>query len=104
MKTSLSTTSDRVSVIKALAHPTRLRIIEFLSAGPRCVSAIQAEVGSDISTISKHLSLMRRAGWVSCEKRGLHISYHIACNCLEDFLRCVDTLARNGESHETTCC
>lgn len=104
MQDSSSITLDRVSVIKALAHPTRLRIIEFLSSGPRCVSAIQAEVGSDLSTVSKHLSLMREAGWVSCEKRGLQIYYEIACTCLEDFLRCVDTLARETESDGEVCC
>lgn len=104
MNLTSSSTSDRVSVIKALAHPTRLRIIEFLSAGPRCVSAIQAEVGSDISTVSKHLSLMREAGWVSCEKRGLQIYYEIACTCLEDFLRCVDTLAGDVEGNKERCC
>lgn len=104
MKVLSSTTPDRVSVIKALAHPTRLRIIEFLSGGPRCVSAIQAEVGSDMSTVSKHLRLMRAAGWVRCEKRGLQIDYAIACTCLEDFLRCVDTLANDDEGHDGNCC
>lgn len=95
---------DRVAVIKALAHPTRLRITEVLSEAPRCVSAIQALVGGDISTVSKHLSLMREAGWVSCEKDGLHIRYQIACGCLEEFLRCVDSLAQEGSCDEGTGC
>lgn len=83
----------RVSVIKALAHPTRLAIAEALSRGPLCVGELQARVGGDLSTVSKHLSLMREAGWLACEKRGLHVHYFLACDCLDQFLHCVDTLA-----------
>ncbi len=87
-------------MIKALAHPTRLHIAEILSDGPVCVSDIQAKAGSDLSTISKHLSIMRDAGWLSSQKQGLHIFYSLSCSCLDDFLRCVDTLASNPNS----CC
>ena len=87
---------SRVSVIKALAHPTRLQLAEALRGeGVCCVSELQAKVGGDLSTVSKHLSLMRDAGWVKSEKRGLHIHYSLACDCLEEFLRCVDELAAN---------
>ena len=82
----------RVSAIKALAHPTRLRIAEALAAGPLCVSEIHALTEADLSTVSKHLSLMREAGWLSCEKQGQHIHYRLACECLDTFLRCVDSL------------
>lgn len=92
--------TDRVSVIKALAHPTRLQIAEILSNGPVCVSDIQAAVGSDLSTVSKHLTIMREAGWLTSDKQGLHIYYRLSCSCLDDFLRCVDTLASNPNS----CC
>ena len=92
--------NDRVQVIKALAHPTRLQIAEILSSGPACVSDLQAKVGSDLSTISKHLTIMRQAGWLISEKQGLHIFYSLSCACLDDFLRCVDTLA----NHPNSCC
>ena len=96
--------TKRVAVIKSLAHPTRLQIIELLANGSRCVSEIQAEVGGDLSTVSKHLSLMREAGWVRCEKWGLHIHYEMACSCLEEFLSCVDSLAKEDPSKAETCC
>ncbi|MEP4078135.1 ArsR/SmtB family transcription factor [Haloferula sp.] len=83
----------RIAVIKALAHPTRLKIAESLSSGSLCVSEIHELVGGDLSTVSKHLTLMREAGWLSCEKCGLHIHYQLACNCLDEFIRCIDTLA-----------
>lgn len=94
----------RVTVIKSLAHPTRLRIIELLSKSSLCVSELQAEVGGDLSTVSKHLSLMREAGWVRCEKQGLHIHYNIACDCLDEFLNCVDSLAKQDPAKLETCC
>lgn len=94
-----ATEDRRIAVIKALAHPTRLKIAEALAANPLCVSEIHTLTGGDLSTVSKHLTLMREAGWLSSEKHGLHIHYRLACDCLDDFLRCVDTLA--SKSH---CC
>ena len=48
------------------------------------------------------VALMREAGVLNCEKRGLNIYYSLACDCLADFLRCVDKLACGGK--KTTCC
>jgi len=90
----------RVATIKALAHPTRLRIAEALANGPLCVSEIHALTEADLSTVSKHLTLMRKAGWLACEKRGLHIHYRLACECLPTFLNCIDSLSCN----DSNCC
>ena len=100
---SVITTDRRVEVIKALAHPTRLAIAQALADAPRCVSELQGLVGSDISTVSKHLTLMRKAGWISCRKDGLHIHYRLACDCLGDFLRCVDSLGAEGSCNSPDC-
>ena len=54
-------------VIKALAHPTRLFIVEELVEGPRCVCELTAMVGDDISTVSRHLAVLRNAGIVDDE-------------------------------------
>lgn len=88
-----TTTPDRVAVIKALAHPTRLAIAERLLGGERCVCELHEEAGGDFSTISKHLALMVEAGWLIAEKRGANVYYQLACTCLTDFLHCVDQLA-----------
>lgn len=87
------TRQDRVSVIKALAHPTRLQIAELLSGKSLCVTEIQKIVGGDLSTVSKHLTIMRKAGWVTATKTGLQVDYAMTCDCLDDFLNCVDLLA-----------
>jgi len=101
---SPDTTARRVSVIKALAHPSRMLIAETLMSGEKCVCDLQALVGADMSTVSKHLTLMRRAGVLTCEKRGLNIYYRLACTCLGSFLRCLDELAPETSDCDTDCC
>ena len=101
-KVSTKNSERRAAVIKALAHPSRMLIAEELMKGERCVCDLKDLVGADMSTVSKHLTLMREAGVLNCEKRGLNIYYSLACECLGDFLRCVDKLACGGK--KTTCC
>ena len=80
----------RVRIIKALAHPARLLIVDELKPGPRCVCAIQAIVGSDMSTVSKHLSVLKNAGIVQDEKRGVQVYYRLRCPCVVNFFTCAE--------------
>lgn len=86
-------TDRRVAVIKALAHPSRLIIAEALQAGEHCVCDLRELVGSDLSTVSKHLTVMREAGLLEMEKRGQNVYYRLRCPCLLSFFECVDSLA-----------
>ena len=80
----------RVAVLKALGHPSRLLITEALMHGELCVQEIRDLVGDDVSTVSKHLSILRAAGVLDSQKRGLKVFYSLACDCFGDFLKCVD--------------
>ena len=84
---------ERASVIKALAHPSRVLIAEALTNGEQCVCELTELVGADISTVSRHLSIMKAAGWVEVEKRGLNQFYRLRCPCLLEFFKCVDLIA-----------
>ena len=84
----------RSEIIKALAHPTRLFIIDFLSDGEKCVCEIVEQVGVDISTISKHLLVMRNAGLVESEKRGLNVFYKMMCPCIVDLFTCLESIEK----------
>jgi len=64
-------------VLKAMADPTRLKILHCLHGGERCVSDILATVGGSQANISKHLSVLRRAGLVDCRREGLNVYYRI---------------------------
>ena len=80
-------------VIKALAHPSRLAMAEALQEGEMCVCDLRELVGADLSTVSKHLTVMRDAGLLMMEKRGLNVYYRLKCPCLMSFFECVDSLA-----------
>src|SRR5664279_1588388 len=72
-------------VLKALAHPTRLLLVEELARKTRCVCELRDAAGLDISTVSKHLSLLRNAGIVEDEKRGLKVFYSLETPCVLNF-------------------
>lgn len=88
----------RAAVLKALAHPSRLLITETLMAGEQCVCELRELVGDDVSTVSKHLSVLRNAGVLVCEKRGLNVYYRLSCDCFGDFLGCVDRVGPESPS------
>jgi len=86
--------------MKAMAHPTRLFIIDELSRGERCVAELTGMVDADISTVSKHLSVLKQAGLVIDEKRGTSIYYHLRIPCVMDFMGCVEAvLEANAKDH-----
>jgi len=76
--------------MKALAHPTRLFIVEELSRGEQCVCELTEMVGADVSTVSKHLSVLRAAGLVQDDKRGTQVYYSLRCACSLSFFHCID--------------
>jgi ArsR family transcriptional regulator len=89
--------AQRARVIKALAHPSRLLIVDELSRGERCVCELTELVGHDISTVSKHLSLLKKSGIVMDEKRGLQVYYRLKTPCVLNFFACIESVIRAGE-------
>ena len=87
---------ERTRVLKAMAHPSRLLILETLTDGERCVCDLQRVVGSDLSTVSKHLALMRDAGLVADRREGLQVFYRLRVPCVLGFLDCVDAVRAIG--------
>lgn len=69
---------ELVEVYKALAHPARLRILAMLRGGELCVCQITAVLGLATSTVSAHLSELRRAGLVAERKDGRWVAYRLA--------------------------
>jgi len=82
----------RAKVIKALAHPTRLFIVDELSRGERCVCELTDKIGADVSTVSKHLSLLKSAGIVCDDKRGAQVFYRLRVPCILNFFGCVEAV------------
>ncbi|WP_432734901.1 ArsR/SmtB family transcription factor [Maridesulfovibrio sp. FT414] len=80
----------KAKVFKALGHPSRLAIVEALSEGELCVCDIVPVVGRDISTVSKHLSLLKEAGVLQDSKRGTNVYYSLVMDCVPGFLNCLE--------------
>ena len=90
-----SNLEKQAAVFKALGHPSRLLMVRALAEGERCVCELQSLVGSDMSTVSKHLSVLKNAGVVRADKRGNSIYYELVYPCLKDILSCVGKCSGN---------
>ncbi len=82
----------RAKVMKALAHPSRLFIVDELSRGERCVRDLTEMVGADVSTVSKHLALLKNAGVVIDARRGAQVFYRLRVPCILNFFGCVEAV------------
>lgn len=80
----------RADILKSLAHPSRLLIIEMLENSPRCVGELTEAVGADITTVSKHLAVMKRVGLVRTVKQGTYSQYSIVCDCVTHLIDCIE--------------
>lgn len=101
MSENIQFISEQAKIFKALGHPSRLLMASALQNGELCVCELQALVGDDISTISRHLSVLREAGVVASEKRGTSIFYRLAIPCLSTFLSCTSELLHQRFEDQT---
>ncbi len=85
----------RAAVIKAMAHPTRLFIVDELSRGERCVCELTDLIGADISTVSRHLSILKGAGIVKDDKRGSQVYYNLRVPCVLNFFDCIESVLKS---------
>jgi DNA-binding transcriptional ArsR family regulator len=86
-------------VFKALGHPTRLLFVRALAEKDYCVCDLKELVQADLSTISKHLSVLREAGVVTAERKGNRVHYHLVMQCVTGFMECLES-AREAQIRE----
>ncbi len=90
----------RAAILKALGHPSRLLIVDELGKGERCVCELTALVGADMSTVSKHLSILKSVGLVRDDKRGNSVYYSLMMPCVKDFLGCIEEILKQKTQTE----
>ncbi|MBN2401805.1 MAG: helix-turn-helix transcriptional regulator [Spirochaetes bacterium] len=90
IKQTQSLYEARAAIIKALAHPTRLFIVEMLQKRDYNVGELVEMIGADFSTVSKHLTTLKNSGLVSDERKGTTIYYHLKTPCILNFIGCVE--------------
>jgi ArsR family transcriptional regulator len=79
---------QQARVLKSLANESRLRIVDRLSRGEASVGQLTEVVGSDISTVSKHLSVLRAHGIVDDRRDGNIVYYRLLTPCVCNFFAC----------------
>ena len=84
----------QAEIAKAIAHPLRIAVVNFLKDGEQCVCDIAQHVGSERSNVSRHLSVMSNAGLLEYHKEGLKVIYRLKCACIIDFFSCVSIVLK----------
>jgi len=84
----------QAEIAKAVAHPLRIAVIDFLKDGERCVCDIAEHVGSERSNISRHLAVMVHAGVLTCRKDGLKVFYCLKTPCVAQWLSCITRVVK----------
>jgi len=91
----------RARIAKALAHPSRLLMLEAMEEKERCVCELTELVGADQSTVSKHLAVLKQAGLVEDRKEGVMVYYRVKVCCLGGFWDCMEgVLAENLKAQQ----
>jgi len=78
----------QAEIVKAISHPLRIAIVNFLKDGEQCVCDIAEHVGAERSNVSRHLSVMVAAGVLGNRKEGLKVIYWLRTPCVLEFLSC----------------
>ena len=86
----------RAEILKAMAHPTRLFIMTELEQRKHSVNELREMIGDDISTVSKHLSVLKKAGVLKDEKVGNQVFYSLKRPCIMNFMECVEMLIKEN--------
>lgn len=90
---------NQARILKALAHPSRLFIVDELARGERSVRELTDLIGVEMPTVSRHLSMLRNAGILADNKRGLQVFYSLRVPCVRNFFQCVEAVQRgNGNA------
>src|SRR4030043_1287446 len=63
----------KAEVLKALAQPTRLKILELLRNGERCICEIVPAINGEQSNISRHISVMQKSHLITTRKDGVKV-------------------------------
>jgi len=67
----------KANILKALGQPTRLKILELLRDGERCVCEIFPAIQEEQSNVSRHLALMKVAAILASRKEGQMVHYRV---------------------------
>ena len=94
--TELEALGEAAECLRTLAHPVRLRMVQLLLNGRYTVGELAEDCDVPDNVASEHLRLMQRCGFLTSEKNGRQVFYHVAEPHLKQILGCIE--ARFGVS------
>ncbi len=89
-KEAMEAARKKAEIIKALAHPVRIRVFEALAEEEKTAGDLVTITGEKEANTSRHLAVLRAAGLVSTRKDGLHVYYSNSMPCLMPMLDCIE--------------
>jgi len=100
MKTAVAAQRDiyraQARVLKALANESRLMIIDRLSRGEASAGELTRLIGTDQTTVSKHLAVLRAHGIVEDRREGSSVIYRLMTPCITSFFSCATQVLKEA--------
>ena len=96
----------KADILKALAHPVRIRVFEALADGEKTAGELVAITGEKEANTPRHLAVLRAAGLVETRKEGLNVFYSNSMPCLIPMLACINQAVCSiaDEHMKVACC
>lgn len=91
----------QAEMLRAMAHPARLRLLAVLLEAPACVGELVEQTGYRQPYVSQHLAKLREAGLVEGVREGMTVRYHVICPQTEHFLAAVRRLLMDQSQTDT---
>lgn len=88
MRMNTTQANARAKILKALAHPTRILMVDALSRGDRSVNDLRILASVSQPTISHHLEKLKKVGIVTERREGKKVIHHLACPCMLEAVDC----------------
>jgi ArsR family transcriptional regulator len=91
----------KAEVLKALAEPTRLKILECLRGGEKCICEIVPAINGEQSNISRHISLMQKSHLVTTRKDGVRVMVKVRDAKVFEILDTISTILKGQMSEQS---
>lgn len=86
--------AELAEALKALAAPSRLKIMELLQSHPYCVRALTVRLDISQPAVSQHLAVLKRAGLVDADKEGTMVHYRVNPERFEHVVKALGVVGR----------
>jgi len=90
----------KTDIIKALANPVRLMIVDCLLSGEKSVTEIIAITKEEQSNISKSLGILKAHGLIKDRKKGMNVYYSLKVCCMREFFSCLNNIIQDNFKYQ----